>query len=366
MRSKAWHHVISVTLVVTLAIPVGVAAQSTAKQHHPHQYHHYQLNDVGTFGGPNSSYPLPPPGGRLLNNSGTAVGGADTSTPEPSGPCFNFDCYLSYGFKWQDGIATNLGALPGVNSSLALWVSDSGLAVGISENGVDPLTGIFAFGAVLWGNDGSITDLGTFGGNDGIANAVNNRGQAAGVALNTTPDPYTGLFFLPGATQAHAFRWTKSAGLQDLGTLGGTDSTAFLINERGQIAGWSFTNTTVNSTTGFPTIDPFLWENGKMLDLGTLGGTLGQTNALNNRGQVVGQSNIAGDATCHPFLWDKTGGMRDLGTLGGEGGLAIFLNDAGDVVGKTDVTGASGACDGSEPHRAFLWSNEPAMRGSKR
>jgi len=357
MKFETWNRVITGTLLATLVIPSGVAAQNTAKRHHPHQYHHYQLNDVGTFGGPNSSYPLPPPGSRLLNNSGTAVGGADTSTPEPSGPCFNFDCYLSYGFKWQDGVTHNLGALAGVNSSLALWVSDSGLAVGISENGVDPLTGIFAFGAVLWGKDGSITDLGTFGGNDGIANAVNNRGQVAGVALNTIPDPYTGLFFLPGATQARAFRWTKSSGLQDLGTLGGTGSTAFLINERGQIAGWSFTNTTVNSTTGFPTIDPFLWENGKMLDLGTLGGTVGQTNSLNNRGQVVGQSNIAGDATCHPFLWDKTGGMRDLGTLGGEGGLAIFINDAGEVVGKTDVTGASGACDGSEPHRAFLWRN---------
>jgi uncharacterized membrane protein len=40
-----------------------------------------------------------------------------------------------------------------------------------------------------------------------------------------------------------------------------------------------------------------------MLDLGTLGGTLGITSALNNRGQVVGQSNVTGDMTAHPFLW---------------------------------------------------------------
>ena len=38
-----------------------------------------------------------------------------------------------------------------------------------------------------------------------------------------------------------------------------------------------------------------------MLDLGTLGGTYGFANALNNRGQVVGQSNLTGDLTFHPF-----------------------------------------------------------------
>lgn len=268
------------------------------------------------------------------------MGGADTPTPEPSGPCFNQvpngvgDCYLSYGFKWQDGIANKLGALPGFNSSFPIWVSDNGLVAGISENGIDPLTGSFAFEAVLWRKDGSIFDLGTLGGNDSIAYAVNNRGQVAGGALNTIPDPYAAsVFFVPGVTQVHAFRWTTWQGMQDLGTLGGTDSFAFLINERGQIAGWSFTNTTVNSSTGYPTLDPFLWENGKMLDLGTLGGTLGQANGLNNRGQVVGASNVAGDLTPHPFLWSQSD--------------ADFINDAGDVVGYVVPPGTQG--------RAFLW-----------
>ena len=72
----------------------------------------YNLVDIGTFGRPNGSFVLPSPGGRILNNSGAAVGGAHTSTSDPSS-CINFDCYLSYGFKWQDGIAKRLGALPG-------------------------------------------------------------------------------------------------------------------------------------------------------------------------------------------------------------------------------------------------------------
>jgi probable HAF family extracellular repeat protein len=155
----------------------------------------------------------------------------------------------------------------------------------------------------------------------------------------------------------HAFRWTKSQGMLDLGTLGGTDSAAFLINERGQIAGLSFTNTTVNSTTGLPTLDPFIWENGTMLDLGTLGGTFGRTFSLNNRGQVAGTSNLAGDQSCHPFLWDKKGGMKDLGTLGGDSGLAFFVNDAGEVVGVANLPGVLGCDQFKTPQHAFLWKN---------
>jgi probable HAF family extracellular repeat protein len=362
MKSIGFICLIAITLFATLAIPVGVAAQdqdqNKATQNQTAQHHHYQLIDIGTFGGPSSSYGEPPPAGRLVNSSGAVVGGADTNVPDPSCIAFNFDCYVSDGFKWQNGVANKLDALPGSNSSIAFWITDNGLVAGISTNGIDPLTGGTGLEAILWEKDGSLTDLGTLGGNESVANAVNNRGQVAGVALNTIPDPYvgSGLFLIPGATQAHAFRWTESAGIQDLGTLGGADSTGVFINQRGQIAGWSFTNTTVNSTTGFPTLDPFLWENGKMLDLGTLGGTFGLSRGLNNSGQVVGNSNLAGDQKCHPFVWDKTGGMQDLGTLGGDSGSVFFNNDAGEVVGAADVPGASG-CDAGEQYHAFFWKN---------
>jgi len=224
MKFETWNRVITVSLLAMLVIPGGVAAQNTAKQHHPHQYHHYQIADPGTFGGADSSqlYPGPNEG---VNNRGVAVGGADTSTPDPTSLCLNGDCYISYGFKWENGVAHQLDALPGFNSSFAAAVSNNGHVVGFSENGIDPLSGGRAVEAVSWNEDGSIIDMGSLGGNVGAAFSVNNRGEAAGMAQNTIPDPYTGsVFNFPGTTQPHAFRWTKSGGMQDMGTLGGADS----------------------------------------------------------------------------------------------------------------------------------------------
>ena len=327
---------------------VSSAQNSPAESKHPH--HNYKLMDLGTFGGPNSSY-FSAPVVQSVNNQGIVVGAADTSIPDPT--CFN-DCNILHAFAWQKGALTDLGTLPGGANSIAFWVNEQGLVMGLSENGVsDPVSGPQQI-AVIW-KDREITSLGTFGGGFSFGNAMNNHGDVVGITANTIPDPFSFLSFMGVGTQTRAFLWRDGVML-DLGTLGGGDSWAASVNERGQIAGWSFVDSTPNPVTGVPTQHPFLWQNGRMIDLGTLGGTFavvgslhngGSGAGINNRSQVVGTSNLEADLNYHPFLWDKSV-LTDLGTLGGNNGEAYWINDAGEVVGRADLPG-------SQAHHAFLW-----------
>lgn len=197
-----------------------------------------------------------------------------------------------------------------------------------------------------------IADLGTLGGRHSSASGINSRGQIVGFALNNIPDPISIVEFQmggsTGGTQTRAFLW-QNGEMEDLKTLGGPDALAAFVNENGQVAGFSYTNSTLNTTTGQPTTHPFLWQNGIMLDLGTLGGTFagstlpGFLGGLNNRGEVIGLSTLAGDQGCSgslngciadPFLW-SAGKIIDLfsTTTGGNPITADTLNDKGEIVG---------------------------------
>jgi len=170
----------------------------------------------------------------------------------------------------------------------------------------------------LW----QLTDLGTLGGSESQAKLINDRGQIVGQS-----DTPTGLGW---------FLWERGK-MTNLGSLGGGQVRA--MNVRGQIVGWKD-----NGAGG----RAFLWQNGKMTDLGTLGGTDAQASAINDSGQVVGYSSTADGAT-HAFLW-RNGKMTDLGTLvGGAGSGAMAINNHGQIVGWADT--ATG-----DTH-AFLWQN---------
>ena len=338
------HHVnpLKLALIVgSLALPLIAQAG---------QHPRYRLVDLGTFGGPSSSFPQL---AKIINSQGAVVGGADTANPDPFAPnCAVPSCFVQHAFKWQNGVLSDLGTLPGGSSSYVLWINNGGQTVGVSQNGlIDPLTGAPASIAVLWKSNGEIINLGTLGGNQSLAVALNDRSQAVGAAANTIPDSFSLSPVIGGpafGTQTRAFLWENGV-MRDLGTLGGPDSFAEYVNEGGQVAGISYTDSTPNDTTEIPTVHPFLWENGRMLDLGSLGGTLAEVYGLNNRGQVVGPMYLPGDEFYHPYLWSN-GTLTDLGTFGGSTGQPNGVNDAGEVVGVADFPG-------DVLHDAFLWKN---------
>lgn len=351
MKSRNFLLLLSMILGAALATPFWLAAQEQqADQEQGKGHRRYKLIEIGTFGGPNSYFTFI---SRPLNKHGEAAGMADTAAAVNPPFCLLFpDCFLTHAFLWKDGAITDLGALPEIGSSFVNDINAKGVVTGMSLNGetTPVFGGLPLFDAVVW-KDGEITDLGTFGGPASYAGAINDHDQVVGFALNSTPDSFdlgSSCQNFPMPTQMHAFIWQDSL-LRDLGTLGGTDSCALFINERGQVAGNSFTNSIVNPGTGLPTLHPFFWDGDEMKDLGTLGGTLAFANAINNRGQIAGASSLADDSTFHAFLWGK-GKLTDFGTLGGSFVEVIGLNEAGELVGRADVPG-------SLTYHAFLAKN---------
>jgi probable HAF family extracellular repeat protein len=183
-----------------------------------------------------------------------------------------------------------------------------------------------------------VTDLGTLGGTYSQANSNNVFNQIAGVA-NIAND-----------AAAHAFKWTKRQGMQDLGTLpGGINSSAQGINDRGLVVGSSDYNDAVNGLVQHA----FLYINGQMKDLGTLGGSTAGANAINLKGQAVGFSFVPDNTAQHAVLWNFQQAPQDLGTLGGPNSQAYGNNIWGQVVGSSDT--ASGSTD------PFLWDSKHGM-----
>jgi probable HAF family extracellular repeat protein len=140
----------------------------------------------------------------------------------------------------------------------------------------------------------------------------------------------------PSRVQAQLYSVTE------LGTLGGTASTASGMSKTGSVVGSS-------TVAGDATSDAFIYANGTMIDLGTLGGSYGLADGANSSGAVVGYSYPAGNLQIDPFVYSN-GTMTDLGTLGGVGGFSVAkaINDAGTIVG--DSVTPAGA-----PH-AFIYS----------
>lgn len=382
--------------VLALVAPLAVLGQTAGLSGANSRY---VLEDLGTAGGPNSYlHDTPKP----VNNEGTVVGISDTSIPDPFDPACFYDCFLVHAFQWQRGDLSDLGALASGASSAPNSINASGVAAGLSETGATDATAPFPpeFHAVVW-KDGQIIDLGTLGGTFSYAADINDRGQVTGFALNGHSNaliPGDDAFAMECGgglmpSEMRAFIWQEGHGMRDLGTLGGPESCAKYINQRGQVTGLSFTTYTPNIGTGLPPFEPFIWTNGRMTGLGGLGGTQGHPSGINEQGQVVGDSYLPGDQIRHAFFWNH-GEMTDVAPASDDA-VAEALNDKGEVVGgahnpgakhgfaylwrrgvltylakcsvalginsKSQIVGQTFDCDGPGSH-AFLWEKDgPAI-----
>ena len=177
-----------------------------------------------------------------------------------------------------------------------------------------------------------MVDLGTLGGSFSTADGINSAGQVMGRSA------------VAASSAVHGFVWHDGA-MQDLGTLGQepTNSAPTGISARGDIVG--------STSYGFDRVRAFLWSSGTLQDLGDLTGGTDDApqviaNAISNAGSVVGQSE-ARPFGRHAFLW-RDGTMTDLGTLGGVRSAALDVNASGQVVGWSELQ------DGTA--HAFLWA----------
>jgi probable HAF family extracellular repeat protein len=163
---------------------------------------------------------------------------------------------------------------------------------------------------------GSWTNLGTLGGTDSYAAAINNSARVVGYSLN-------------GSGLDHAFLWTPggtggvpgNVQMKDLGTLGGNSSEAYSINQTGQITGYAQNGQNDRA---------FLYGGGVMTDIGSrLGSSLPNSYGfgINDSGHVTGTAYNSSFSVAHAFFYNSTTAV-DIGSLGqGAYGLAINNND---------------------------------------
>jgi probable HAF family extracellular repeat protein len=189
----------------------------------------------------------------------------------------------------------DLGARSAEASTSAEALNDSGQVVG--ESGGEPFS---------WTQAGGMIVLGTVQGPEHCFNcaaeAVNDSGQVVGRAE------------FPGGEQSyghHAFSWTQTGGIIDLGTLGGHyESNAAAVNGAGLVVGWAETSVVnphpFHDHPPFNFYHAFSWtQKGGMVDLGSLGGeaSFSSAAALNGSGEVVGSAeNAQGER--RPVLWN--------------------------------------------------------------
>ncbi|MET8282223.1 hypothetical protein [Micromonospora sp. NPDC005174] len=136
----------------------------------------------------------------------------------------------------------------------------------------------------------------------------------------------------PVVASPHSYR------VVDLGTLSGGDGAATAMNDRGDIVGWS--------TVAGGARHAVLWRHGVITDLGVLPGDTDSSAVDVNEFGDVAITSFGSDYLTRAVLW-RDGHLRDLGTLGGENSVAIGVNDRRQVLGTSDPA--------DDMRHRFLW-----------
>jgi len=257
-------------------------------------------------------------GVRAMNDLGQIVGGSTAAIWSDH----------NHAVLWENGRLRDLGVPPGDTTSNALALNNRGVVVGESY-GRRRGEQVALWTRAFMRKNGKISVLGLLPGFASChASAVNSAGQVLG---------YCDTYARRGTDRLHAVLWDDK-GTRNLGVLG--DDKWVLpvaLNNRGQVVG----RTTVGGTE-----HAFLWQGGKMLDLG---GRAATPAAINDQGQVVGYGKGPQGAR-HAFLW-QNGKRTDLGTLGGRDSYAWAINNGGQIVGSATAE------DGTT--HAVLWTLKP-------
>ena len=227
--------------------------------------------------------------------------------------------------------------------------------------------------AVLWYKGWKI-DIGTpgLGGQNSAAFGVNEFGQTVGQVETSRPnaEDFCGFnaYGFASSTACRPFLWQDGV-MTKLPTMGGHNGFANSINNRGVVAGIAETDAT-DPTPGCPVhqFEPVVWERGRIHSLPPYSGDSdGVAAQVNDKGQVVGASGTCGSfnpntglylVENHALLWEN-GVATDLGNLGGEGGLAG--NHACALNNHGQVVGHSDLPNDASFH-GFLWTRETGMK----
>ena len=254
--------------------------------------------------------------------------------------CIAFVFLLAAVAGAQTYTVTDLGLLKGDNEASGLWINNLGDVVGCSDTATVnnyPCTGLVpGQHAFLWTKSGGMKDLGTLpGATVSAAVGINDSGAVVGYSNMESQI----------ATNFAAVQWSSTGTLTQLGTLGGSSSAAFEINSAGEIAGDAFLRSGI--------VDATSWTGTKARNLGALSKAIFTAGlAINDNGYIVGESvfTYGPPFESHGFLWNGTS-LKDLGTLpGGITSMANAINTSGVIVGQSDGTSTGGLW------HAVMWS----------